>query len=193
LTFTTIYLMVPLLITSVGTVPVKFLAPYLSFPIFLSLFYNNSKWVLPQILLVGFALCFHFINEQNPKIMNVVNYENEKKCVESVLQLEDKIIVNYFNQDVLNADVLHVFNDPSKYIFLDLGGFIDYPSIDQRNKTFFKEDYISIQGRYNKIIEEDLPIYGTEFQMIFIQSYLKKINNISLEFTIDEVCVFKER
>ena len=184
------YLSIPFLISLVGTVPNKFLAPYLAAPILLILLKLHHEKARKNLLLT--ILPFAFVGIQTsfitiPNLLKVKAEEKEKLCIQQQLYQEDVIYLNYFDTQAFSSRAFELF-DRTEFVFMDLGGFIDYPSILMQNKRYFGENNAYMQGRYNDVLDLGAPVYGSLFQMLVVKHYLKKVHNFDLYFKGEMLC-----
>jgi hypothetical protein len=137
-------------------------------------------------------LSFAFIGIQTilitvPNLLKVKAEEQEKLCIHQQLYHEDVIYLNYFDTQAFSSRAFELF-DHTEYVFMDLGGFIDYPSILMQNKKYFGENNPYMQSRYNEVLDHGVPVYGSLFQMLVIKHYLKKVHNLDLYFKGEILC-----
>lgn len=188
--FSLVYLSIPFMISLVGTVPNKFLAPYIAAPILLILLnLNGEKGSKHQLLTL---LSFSIISIQTtfitiPNLLKIKAEEQEKLCIQEQLYHEDIIFLNYFDTQAFSSRAFELFNR-SEYVFLDLGGFIDYPSILLQNKKHFGEKNAYMQARYTDILDHGATVYGSLFQMLVVKHYLKKVYHTDIYFKGEILC-----
>jgi hypothetical protein len=188
--FLSIYFALPLLISVLGTVPNKFLAPFLAAPIIMIVFQFlsqkgkfSSSVLLVSLILIGAQTAFITI----PESLEVKRQEYAKLCLKKKFETESVIFLNYFDTEAFSSKAFELFNK-NEVVFLDLGGFIDYPSIRLQNEKYFGEGSNNLLGRYEYVINHGGVVYGSMFQMVLVQNYLLKVHQYPIHFESEQAC-----
>lgn len=187
-----LYFSLPFLISIIGNMPQKILSPFLICPTILAFYWilNSRKTIIKFFLIitVGALALFHFQNFTTPHLNLQKNQEANAHTFFELIPKNEPVYVTYFDTPEILPSKLFTRIYPKEIVFIDLGGFIDYPVFyKQQNKYFEEQSYI--KRRYTTLInDKNKVVYGTSFITSFISLYLEKTHNYSINFKESSIC-----